>query len=728
MYFLRKSTYQVFVLAILFLSSNAISQDTSIIRKYNDAAKRCLDEGMDSVEYYNKLSLTTSAKYRIPNFDGKYIQTYLYIKKKKYSDALPNIKRLIYLANEANNIKQQGKANYLYALWYEEQNDVINSLVYAERALKLREKTNDTSQILSSVSQLGRIYKKNNKLTDGLACYLRAARLAEQIKDSSHIYSAYINLGTLYQKTEDNKKALQFYNKALEINKRDNDTNGYAICYLKLSSAWSAEKNLDSSYYYINKCVELQRIQNNDAGLVSSLAKLAGVLAEKGDYVGAIKNFDEVMVIAEKRNDALALCWALTGKAKTLYKLKKYNEALLLAERGIKEDKDKNDFGFISLTHKLISDISFAKGDFKKAYENQVLYKIALDTLLARNDVKKQTELKLSYEFDKIQEKQKEESLAKEVENNLRLEAAKKQRYFLIAFLILAMIIVVIAVRSYITKRKSSLLLEKKNLQLDSQKQLLEVKNKEISDSINYAKHIQTTCLPDSKKLNDCFDDFYLLFKPRDVVSGDFFWTEQIEDTVLLGVADCTGHGVPGAIMSVIGSILLNEIFVVKKIYSPEKVLQELNRVVKLTLKQEEQSNAQDGMDIAFCAWNKKTNVLNYSGANRSLIIITAQGELKEYKPTKQPIGGSTKIDQEYELQTISLSEGDRIVITTDGFADQFGGSQLKKINTKKLKEKLLSISKLSSQNQKEELDLYFEEWKGSLEQTDDVLVFSFKA
>lgn len=712
---------------LLLVTSFLFSQNASLINVYNDAAKRCQEQGIDSVEFYNKRSLEISAKLRLPNFDGKYLETYLLIRTKKYSDALPKIKRLLYMANEANNQKQLGKANYLYALLYEEQNDVNNSLKFAKLALQIREKTKDTSQILSSVAQLGRIYKKNNKLTEGLTYYLRSARLAEQIGDSSHIYSSYINLGTLYQKTADNKKALEFYNKALEINKRDNDTNGYAICYLKLSSAWSAENNLDSAYYYINKCVELQRIQNNDAGLMSSLNKLAGVLAEKGETTLAIKNFDEVIDIAEKRQDVLSLIWGLTGKAKTLYKMKKYKEALPLANRAMLLDKEKTDYSFISLTYKLISDINFEMGNYKEAYNNHILYKTALDTLLARNDIKKQTELKLSYEFDQIQELQKEEALSKEIKNELQLEAAKKQRYFLIAFLGLALLIVVIAVRSYINKRKSNFLLEKKNAQLDHQKQLVEEKNKEISDSINYAKHIQTACLPDKQQLDASFEDYYILFKPRDVVSGDFFWTEKNEDFVFIGVADCTGHGVPGAIMSMIGSILLNEIFHVKKIYSPEKILQELNRVVKTTLKQQGSSSSRDGMDIAFCAWDKKNGTLLYSGANRSLIIISESGKLEEYKPTKQPIGGTTEMNQAYDLINISLAKGDRIIFTTDGFADQFGGSKLKKINSKKLKEKFVELVNYPSSEQQEKLDSYFEEWKGVLEQTDDVLVFSFK-
>lgn len=718
--------YLLIVFSILVTFINA--QDTSLIRKYNESAKRCLEEGNDSTVYYNKTSLALSKKIRQYNFEGNYMHAYLLLKEKDYKKSIPEIRALLAHSEKTQNLKELGKSNYLLALWYEEQDDTENSLRFAKKAWQVREKSGDSAQVLSSLSQLGRIYKKNNKNTDALNYYLKAARLAEQIKDSSYIYSSYINLGTLYQKTTDNIKALEFYNKALEINKIDNDTNGYAICYLKLSSAWSAQGNWDSAHYFINKCVELHRIMKNEAGLTSSLTKLAGVLAEKGEHEKAVKIFDEVIEIATRRKDQLGLMWALSGKSKTLVKQKKYKEALICAKQALEEDKVKTDYAFISLTHKLISEICANIGDYKQAYENHILYKIALDTLIARNDIKKQTELKLSYEFDQIQEKQKEEALAKEIENTVRLESEKKQRYFLLVLLLLSLVVVVIAVRSYVTKKKSNYLLEKKNLQLDHQKQLVEEKNKEINDSINYAKHIQTACLPDKEQLDRCFNDYYILFKPRDVVSGDFFWAEQIDDIVLLGVADSTGHGVPGAIMSMIGSILLNEIFVVKKIYSPNLILKELNRVVKLTLKQDTKNTAQDGMDIAFCIWNKKTDELLYSGANRPIIILSSTGELTEYKATKQAIGGSTPLIQDYELNTIKLSKGDRVIITTDGFADQFGGNKLKKINTKKLKEKFQEICSLSSLEQKLELENYFDKWKGSLEQTDDVLVFSFKA
>ncbi len=341
-----------------------------------------------------------------------------------------------------------------------------------------------------------------------------------------------------------------------------------------------------------------------------------------------------------------------------------------------------------------------------------------------RKDVKKQTEIKLAYEFDKIQDRQKEEAKAKQIENDLKLKQEKQSRYYLWALLILACGVIIVALRSYINKRKANYKLEKQKVLIEFQKQLVEEKNKEINDSINYAHHIQTACLPGEADLAKLFDNYFVLNKPRDVVSGDFYWTSCIEETIFFAVADCTGHGVPGAIMSMIGSILLNEVFYIKKIYSPELMLKELNRMVKLTLHQKKNSSSRDGMDIALCCWNKKTKELSYAGANRPLYIINDLKELIEIKPSKIPVGGDTQSDQDYELNNLHVKPGYQIILNSDGYADQFGGEKFKKITTKRFKNKLLEITNETVSTRNKLLENYFEEWKGENEQTDDVLVF----
>jgi serine phosphatase RsbU (regulator of sigma subunit) len=278
--------------------------------------------------------------------------------------------------------------------------------------------------------------------------------------------------------------------------------------------------------------------------------------------------------------------------------------------------------------------------------------------------------------------------------------------------------------------RKQKQLIENKNKQtevqkriIEEQKEIVEEKNKDIIDSINYAKRIQDALLKEEEHVSVHLPEHFILFKPKDIVSGDFYWAAGDENKVLIAIGDCTGHGVPGAITSMIGSMLLNEIHYVKKTLQPDEVLKELNRLVKLTLRQENDSLSKDGMDIAICQWDKKTNTLLYSGANRAVYVLR-EDELIELKPTKVSVGGYVPLIQNYDLNTIELRGGDKIIMTTDGYADQFGGKNEKKFTTKAFKNLLKETAKLSLTEQSKIIEDTFNEWKYNFEQTDDVLVF----
>ncbi|MES2837631.1 MAG: tetratricopeptide repeat protein [Bacteroidota bacterium] len=711
----------------LFLDLKNASADTSKIRLYNDITKYYISQRNDSANIYNKLSLELSEKTNLYNFDAHYSKANILIRKKDLDAAYPLVLKNYEIAKNVTNYKDIARALYHIGVYYNTKNDYNKSLNFGLLALALREQLKDTADITSSLSMVGQIYKTNYKFTDGLKYYLKSARFAELTKDSAAQYSAYINLGTLYQNSSDNDKALQFYIKALRINEVDNDENGFAICYSKLGSAYAQAGNYDSSYYYTYKAYEIHVKNNEKGGLLNSQQKLGGILFEKKEYEKSLAFLDKALEIALERKDTLNISSILSAKARNYFGLKNYDEALKLLEY-VKKIYPKN-FGYLFLSNLnfRLSEIYKLNGDYTKAYEYFVLHKASLDSVAAQNDIKKQTELKLAYEFDQQQEIQRQIAHEKEIENQLVLKAEKKNQYFLMAFLALAIVIIFIAIRNYNQKRKSNFKLEKQNVQLEFQKKLVEAKNREISDSINYAKHIQTACLPDVKQLNESFTDYYLVYKPKDVVSGDFFWSAKTDSHVFLAIADCTGHGVPGAIMSMIGSMLLNEIFYVKNIHSPEKILSELNRLIKLTLKQYNNPNSRDGMDIAFCVWNTQSNEVLYAGANRPLYVLSEKGELREYKASKLSVGGNTDLHQEYELNKLYLQKGERVVLTTDGYPDQFGGDKDKKLNTKWFKEKIISVYNLNSEEQKQELTTFFENWKGTNEQTDDVLVFSFR-
>ena len=259
------------------------------------------------------------------------------------------------------------------------------------------------------------------------------------------------------------------------------------------------------------------------------------------------------------------------------------------------------------------------------------------------------------------------------------------------------------------------------------QKEIVEEKNKEITDSINYALRIQQAFLPDKKEINLSLPQSFILFKPKDIVSGDFYFFHKNTESVFIAAVDCTGHGVPGAFMSMVGSERLTD--AVQQSNNTSEILSLLNKGVKTSLKQSSKDEStRDGMDIAICSVDTKNRIVKYAGANRPVWIIrNGQTAVEEIKATKVAIGGLTNDAQHFDTHEIKLQQGDTFYICTDGYADQFSGKDGKKLMTRKLKEILLSIQNKSMQEQEQHLDNFVEDWKAGTEQVDDILVIGIR-
>jgi len=269
------------------------------------------------------------------------------------------------------------------------------------------------------------------------------------------------------------------------------------------------------------------------------------------------------------------------------------------------------------------------------------------------------------------------------------------------------------AIEHVLSKKKIELLLKK-----------LEVAHKSIKDSIHYAKTIQNAMLPDTLLLSENFPESFIVFKPKDILSGDFYWFKNGKETFFMAVADCTGHGIAGALMSMIGIEKLNNIAFESK--DPSEILMLLNRNITAALSQSTQyEHSQNGMDIALCTIDKANNTMLFSGAKRPIWIIRkGQTEIEEISGSKGAVGGNvTNINPTFELNEIQFQYGDSFYLFSDGFTDQFNKEGNKKINSKRFKDLLLSILDKTMEAQKVEIELYFKTWKGKTEQTDDILV-----
>ena len=316
----------------------------------------------------------------------------------------------------------------------------------------------------------------------------------------------------------------------------------------------------------------------------------------------------------------------------------------------------------------------------------------------------------------------KEEEIRRQDEKIvLQAEAIQTQRIIILAA-VLALILVIGLVyfiwRNYRNKKRANILLQAQKDQIAYQKQ-------HITDSIEYAKMIQAAILPSMELFSHKLEHF-VVFKPRDIVSGDFYWVEEIDGKYLIVTADCTGHGVPGAFMSMLGISLLNEIIISKEISRPDLVLNHLRKKIIEALRQKTGSIVKDGMDMTVCLFDRKTLQLQFSGANNPLYLVS-DGQLTQIKGDKMPVAIHDIMDP-FSIHHLKLKRGDTFYTFSDGFVDQFGGPKRKKFLAKNFKNLLLSVQDLSMIEQGNRLDEVFTDYRLDVEQIDDVVVIGVKA
>lgn len=298
------------------------------------------------------------------------------------------------------------------------------------------------------------------------------------------------------------------------------------------------------------------------------------------------------------------------------------------------------------------------------------------------------------------------------------------------ALLLAAIVVVIIKMRERAQARVKKFLedeLAERTREVVKQKEEIEYQNREITDSINYAQRIQASLLPPVKRLSDIFRGSFVFYRPRDIVSGDFYWFDTIKNgKIIIVCADSTGHGVPGAFMSMIGSALLQEIVNRKEITRPSEILRALDSEITTTLNQTVDDTSNDGMDMVVCEYNPETRLLRFSSALRPVIIIM-DGELYYIRGNKNSVGGEYMEEKYFDDQEYYLKENDAVYIFSDGYPDQFGGENGKKLKIARLKSLIENIKDLSMDEQYVRVSAYFDEWKGDYAQVDDVLLMGFK-
>ena len=642
------------------------------------------------------------------------------------------------------------------ALVFSTQGEIQKALEYNNRSLKIREEIKEENGIASSFNNIGAIYYRLGKVSTALDFYHKSLKIREKIQDKQGTAESLNNIGSIYKSQDEYAKALEYYLKSLKIRELISDKKGIAVTLNNIGTVYikKAESNKSANGKEdINKlCLKaincytrslfiseeigdkstMSNCLNNLGFLYSSFvdnsSETSTVDALKLGDTKALNYYQRSLKIKENLGDKLGIANTLNSIANLKLKRGELLEAISLAKNSMKIGEKLGYPQVIKISSTLLKNIFEKQNKFKEAFEMFKLEVKMRDSVSNDETQKESVRQQMQYAFEKTEmetraEQEKKDAIAIEELN----QKQKERNYFIVGF-VLVMVLALIILRSYLHKQKA-------NKIITEQKLLVEEKHKEITDSINYAERIQSSFLATKTLLDENLlttgntpGDYFILFKPKDIVSGDFYWAGKLSNgNFAMLNADSTGHGVPGAIMSILNISSLEK--AVENETEPDKILNKTRKIIIERLKKDGSiEGGKDGMDCSLIILNKERTELYLSAANNSLFIVrsslkTEPAELLEFKADKMPVGKHDKDHESFTKQTAKLYKGDVIYTLTDGFSDQFGGENGKKFMIKNVKKLFLEIAHLPMQEQKQKLLQTFLSWKAANEQVDDLCV-----
>ena len=649
----------------------------------------------------------------------------------------------------------------------------------------------DKANIYNQLSQLYFNTDDDAKSLENAKNALRSAKVSKNVNEEA---AAHINLGLLNSKTGKYQEAIEDFKSSLAIHETHDSKTGVGYNYIQIGLCYGQLKNSSTAIEYFNKAFNAYNGLNDNKGMSHALVMIGEVHFTNGNYEKAIAEFEKAIIYDKKTDDkaAMAQTYAMIGSSysnfgnyelaqtilvKALALAKSSNLSVLTNNilrnlevvesnlKGYQESKSEFQKTEEAKKEEKIQDLEVKSSQLEEKTseflntiatldeENKIIALVAKvneDALKQEKLLKEQKAQEL--ELEKKENQIKEAASQAEIEKN-KAEIEKKNTITagLIVGLVFLAAIAFLILNRYQQKRKANTQLAKQNQEiteqkeeisgqkekLEEQKSQLERTNRQISDSIDYAKRIQNALLSSKAKISALLPESFILFKPKAVVSGDFYWIKEKNGSILFAAADCTGHGIPGAFMSIISNNVLNDIMAQHDTSNPGEILKMASdKIIALLQDKESQVvessdgskiewEVKDGMDIALCSLNKDSLQLQYAGAHNPLYIIR-NGKLTEYRGDRLFIGNTTD-STVFTTHEIPLKKGDMLYVFSDGFVDQRGGPENKKFYYQPFQEMLVEIHQKGMDEQRTHLDRVLTDWMGNHEQIDDVIIFGVR-
>ena len=686
----------------------------------------------------------------------------IYEEMGKYNIAIQYFKKSLKKAEEINDTASISNAYNNIGLIYDYQGKNDSALIFYNKSVEIERKENDKKGIADGLINIGTVYQELGNFKRAIDLFNEAMEISEEIGHDYGVAMSINNLGEVHMQLGNYDIALKYFKKSLQYDEKSGDKDEIAVSLMNIGDAHIHLKNYDSAFLFLNRSLEISNLIGDHSNKANTLSSLGSLYIEQKEFNTALQKYHEVLKLHKSLGEKDRVSYDLIKIGEIYYNLKKYKEAESHITEGL-EIALKNDFKEdIKIAAELLSKIYAEVRDFERAYINHVLFKKMYDSIFTLESNKKLSALETRFELEK-----KKQEIEKQ---NAKIALQRKQQIILSIGFIIVLIAVFIALFFYRKVKKAKNIigyqrneilesneelrqineeirttLETVNNQkeeIESQRDKIEIVNEELTAGIRYAKYIQKAILPGSEKRKKLFKNHFVFFKPKQIVSGDFYWINELKNKIIIAASDCTGHGVPGAFMSLLGISFLNDVVNREGLTNPAMILDRLREEVINALHQKgTPGEARDGMDVALCTIDLKAMKLQFAGANNPIYIVRSkslekienstltnadESVLYEIKGDKNTIAYRNNM-KPFNTKEIKLFKGDKIYLFTDGYRDQFGQKSEKKLGSERFKKLLLEHTNKNMEEQGENIEHYFNEWKRDYDQIDDVLLLGFE-
>lgn len=642
-------------------------------------------------------------------------------------DEMVRISDSLFTVSESMGFKRAcAYFQYIKARTLTEKGHYNQAIEAALLARKLYAELNDKQGVANAHNGLGQTYFEKGNLSEALQQYLSALKIAEEINDKRGMAMTYNYLANIHRTMHNRKEMLKNYEASLKIWEELGDKPATAGLYNNFGNMYYGDKEYEKALQYYFKALAINKEVGRKKWMSNNYLGIGSVYEQLKDYERALENYQIALALKRGISDLNGIAAGYLSVGDILWAQKKYAPAGVYYDSALAISKRTGNANMLMESNNALMKLNRSKGDYKKALDYYELYSAAKDSILNSDNARMIAQMQSQFDSERKDNEIKLLNQEKKSQAALAEQESLRQRIIIWS---IAGVLALVGVFSF--------LIFKRWKQSNSQKQIIEKQQSNILDSINYAKKIQKSVIPSEKEIAALlpFENF-VLFMPRDIVSGDFYWGAEISQEgsckYIIAAGDCTGHGVPGAFLTMMGSMLMNEIVLEKNIYDPALILQHLNKGIINSLSHGDRVAADEGMDISVCVIDQEKRTLEFAGAMNPVIVYNSERkELQTLKADSISIGAvfgmKLSPDTVFKKTEQKLSAGSCVYLFSDGYADQFSDGKKARFGTKRFADTLQKIATLPMKEQKEALAHELKVWQGNSHQLDDVLVIGIR-